>query len=119
MITQTHLFQKHWNIDIENVKTEFVCKVCHMNLKTGNIQLLDNSTHSRNNETEHNKKDQGEFTSNNSQHDVNVKQIMKDDAYKHNTTQKCFFCETGQPSKYLIFDENEYDNNPFLEICFG
>ena len=64
---------------------------------------------------EHNKKDQGKFTSNNSQHDVNVKQIVKDDAYKHNTAQKCFFCGTGQPSKYLIFDENEYGNNPFLE----
>ena len=78
MITQTHLFQKHWNIDIRECKNrEFVCKVCHMNLKTGNVQLLDHSTHSRNHETEHNKKYQGEFTSNISQHDVNVKQITK------------------------------------------
>ena len=40
---------------------EFVWKVCHMNLKTGSVQLLDNSTHSKNHETEHNKKDQWEF----------------------------------------------------------
>ena len=43
-----------------------------------------------------------------------LNKLPKDDAYKHHTTQKCFFCEIGQPSNYFIFDENEYHNNPFL-----